>query len=152
MLRKVHPPVPRSEAGPPVVARPSGQAELSEKAANAGKGLIYLAATAVFLIPAVTLLLTAFALWLKDMTEILYLSVSYCRPGGSGGQCNLCFRGPEISPVVKPQADRHTRANKTGCGRCRGHQTFQPLRRSVAGTSRDDFGPAIFEHAMINFE
>ena len=46
------------------------QAELSEKMAEAGRGITYLAATAVFLIPVITLLLTAFALWLGDAAQI----------------------------------------------------------------------------------
>jgi hypothetical protein len=48
------------------------QAELSEKAADAGKGVLYLAVTAVFLIPVITLLLIAFALWLKETAEISF--------------------------------------------------------------------------------
>ena len=46
------------------------QAELSEKMADAGRGVTYLAATAVFLIPVITLLLAAFALWLSDAAQI----------------------------------------------------------------------------------
>jgi len=46
------------------------QAELSEKMAEAGRGITYLAATAVFLIPVITLLLMAFALWLRDAAQI----------------------------------------------------------------------------------
>jgi VIT1/CCC1 family predicted Fe2+/Mn2+ transporter len=42
------------------------QAELSEKVADAGRGVIYLTATAVFLIPVITLLLVALALWLGE--------------------------------------------------------------------------------------
>jgi hypothetical protein len=48
------------------------QAELSEKVADAGRGVIYLAATAVFLVPVITLLLTAFALWLKESSGISF--------------------------------------------------------------------------------
>jgi uncharacterized membrane protein YraQ (UPF0718 family) len=48
------------------------QAELSEKVADAGRGVTYLAATALFLIPAITLLLTAFALWLKEVSGISF--------------------------------------------------------------------------------
>ena len=46
------------------------QAELSEKMAEVGRGITYLAATAVFLIPVITLLLMAFALWLRDAAQI----------------------------------------------------------------------------------
>ena len=46
------------------------QAELSEKMAEVGRGITYLAATAVFLIPVITLVLTAFALWLRDAAQI----------------------------------------------------------------------------------
>lgn len=42
------------------------QAELSEKVADAGRGVTWLAATAVIFIPVITLLLVAFALWLRD--------------------------------------------------------------------------------------
>jgi VIT1/CCC1 family predicted Fe2+/Mn2+ transporter len=46
------------------------QAELSEKVADAGRGVIYLTATAVFLIPVIALLLVAFALWLREASKI----------------------------------------------------------------------------------
>ena len=46
------------------------QAELAEKVSDAGRGVIYLGATAVFLIPVITLLLAAFALWLRDAGAI----------------------------------------------------------------------------------
>lgn len=46
------------------------QTELSEKLADAGRGVTYLAATAIFLIPVVTLLLAAFALWLSESAGI----------------------------------------------------------------------------------
>jgi VIT1/CCC1 family predicted Fe2+/Mn2+ transporter len=48
------------------------QAELSEKVAAAGRGVTWLAATAVFLIPVITLLLVAFALWLKEVGGISF--------------------------------------------------------------------------------
>ncbi|WP_119271481.1 phage holin family protein [Taklimakanibacter deserti] len=44
------------------------QAELSEKVSDIGRGVTYLAATAIFLIPVITLLLLALALWLRDAT------------------------------------------------------------------------------------
>ena len=46
------------------------QAELSEKVADVGRGVTYLAAMAIFFIPVITLLLVAFALWLRDAAEI----------------------------------------------------------------------------------
>lgn len=42
------------------------EAELSEKVADIGKGVTYLAATAVVSIPVITLMLIAFAFWLSD--------------------------------------------------------------------------------------
>jgi uncharacterized membrane protein YqjE len=44
------------------------QAELSEKVADVGRGVTFLAATAVFLIPVITLLLMALAYWLTEAT------------------------------------------------------------------------------------
>ena len=46
------------------------QTELSEKVADVGRGVTYLAAAALFLIPVITLLLIAFALWLRDVTGV----------------------------------------------------------------------------------
>jgi hypothetical protein len=46
------------------------QAELSEKVADVGRGVTFLAVTAIFLIPVITLFLVAFALWLRDATEV----------------------------------------------------------------------------------
>ena len=46
------------------------QAELSEKAADAGRGAMYLAAAAVFAIPVLTLLFIALALWIQDTSGI----------------------------------------------------------------------------------
>ena len=48
------------------------QAELSEKVTEAGRGVAFLAAAAAFLIPVVTLILVALALWIKESSGISY--------------------------------------------------------------------------------
>lgn len=64
------------------------EAEMSEKVANAGRGVAFLVAATIFLVPVVTLLFIALALWLREASG-MSLPLSFVAAAAIGALIGL---------------------------------------------------------------
>jgi Putative Actinobacterial Holin-X, holin superfamily III len=89
------------------------RAEMSEKVAQAGMGVTYVAAAGVLMIPVLVVLLITLALWLNDMG--LSLVISHLIAAASGAVVSVIlgvvglnrFKAEKLTPTVTIQQVEH---------------------------------------------
>ena len=89
------------------------RAEISEKVAQAGMGVTYVAAAGVLMIPVLVVLLITLALWLNDMG--LSLVISHLIAAASGAVVSVIlgvvglnrFKAKKLTPTVTIQQVEH---------------------------------------------